>query len=151
YCDKRNSVYFYEVTSKTVYQRIKNALGGFKAKFQRSVPCWIMNGCESIRLSFIRGFFDADGFYYVKPEKSDFRIRFGQSEFGILKNVKEILDNYFKCSSVLGPYRSKENVKPYYELHIYGREQVYAFHKLIKPCHPNKQLDPTHKLFCKEE
>ncbi|MHA1410360.1 MAG: hypothetical protein ACTSQY_08675, partial [Candidatus Odinarchaeia archaeon] len=48
YCDKRNRVYFYEVTSKTVYQKIKNALGGFKAKFQRNVPCWIMNGCESI-------------------------------------------------------------------------------------------------------
>jgi len=52
-----------------------------------------------------------------------------------------MLSQDFKCSDVLGPYQSKPDVKRYYELHIHGINQVKKFHELIRPCHPNKQLN----------
>lgn len=141
YHDQRKDVYFYEVTSKRVYTNFKEAVELFKSDEDRMVPSWIKNGNESIQYSFIKGFFDADGFYHFHPENSDFRVRFGQAEYYILSDIREILLNNFKCSNVLGPYQTKTDVKPYYELHLHGINQVYKFRDLIKPCHPNKQLN----------
>ncbi|MFX0136492.1 MAG: LAGLIDADG family homing endonuclease [Candidatus Hodarchaeota archaeon] len=141
YYDTRRDVYFYEITSKEVYQYYEQAIESFKVDIDRHVPLWIKCSDTSVKFAFIRGFFDADGFYYFVPEKSDYRVRFGQSEYYILEDIREILSEEFKCSDVLGPYQSKIGVKPYYELHIYGSNQVYKFRDLIKPCHPDKQLD----------
>jgi intein/homing endonuclease len=138
--DIRKNVYFYEITSKEIYLSFKEAIESFKDKTDRKVPTWIKNGDESIRFSFIRGFFDADGFYYINPDKSDFRVRFGQSEFKILSDIKEMFSMEIKFSKVLGPYQSKMGVKPYFELHIHGIDQVHKFCTMIKPCHPKKQL-----------
>jgi len=140
YHDKRKDVWFYEVTSKHVYTSIKETVELFKSKGDRMVPSWIKNGNESIQYSFIKGFFDADGWYHLHPENSDFRVRFGQAEYYILNDIREMLVDKFICSDVLGPYKTKEGVKEYYELHLYGIEQVYKFRDLVKPCHPNKQL-----------
>jgi intein/homing endonuclease len=140
YYDIRKSVYFYEITSKKVYQIYKLAVESFKDNIDRKIPLWIKHGEKSNQQRFISGFFDADGWYYIIPEKYDYRVRFGQSEYCILQDIKDMLDTDFKCSEVLGPYQSKENVKPYFELHIHGIDQVYKFHKIIKPCHPDKQI-----------
>ena len=141
YLDSRKAVNYYEITSKELYQIYKRNIGSFKAKTGRRIPRWIKAGDKSINYSFISGFFDADGFYYLIPEKKDYRVRLGQSEFQVLQDIKEMLENDFKCSNVLGPYQSKEGVKPYFELHIHGISQVKKFYRLIKPCHPDKQLD----------
>ncbi|MFX1508330.1 MAG: LAGLIDADG family homing endonuclease [Promethearchaeota archaeon] len=142
YHDNRKDVYYYEVTSKAVYFEMKEAIGSFKDKNQRSIPLWIINGDKAVRHAFIRGFFDADGFYYIKPDNSDYRVRFGQADQLVLENLRDILSQEgFKCSDVLGPYQLKPNAKPYYELHVYGRNQMLRFQDLIRPCHPNKQLD----------
>ena len=146
YYDKRKGVYFYEITSKEVYNTFMKALESFKSKGDRRVPSWIRNGDESLQFAFIRGFFEADGYYHVRPENSDYRVRLGQSEFFILEDIKNMLSLKFKCSDVLGPYQSesKPDVKPYYELHIHGIDQVNKFHEVIRPCHPNKQLNLEH-------
>ena len=127
-------------------------MGSFKAERNRSIPEWIKKGSKAIQYGFVGGFFDADGFNYLVPKKYDFRIRLGQSEFQILQDIKEILNNDFNCSEVLGPYQSKQGVKPYFELHIYGINQVKKFHRAIKPCHPDKQLDVNQiKKHCQAE
>jgi intein/homing endonuclease len=141
YFDKRKSVYFFEVSSKEIYLIYLKYTESLKAYLNRSVPSWIKQGNKSLKFNFISGFFDADGFYYLVPEKNDFRVRLGQAEFQVLQDIKEMLEVDFKCSDVLGPYQSKEGVKPYFELHIYGINQVKKFHSKIKPCHPDKQLD----------
>ncbi len=141
YFDRRKSVYFYEITSKLIYQIYKKYIGNFKAESDRNIPNWIKYGVKPIQYSFISGFFDADGFYYLVREKQDYRVRLGQSEFQILQDIKEMLNDRFNCNEVFGPYQSKENVKPYFELHIYGKNEVKKFHRIIKPCHPEKQLD----------
>lgn len=142
YHDRRKDVYFYEITSKSIYQRMYKAVGPFKGNQQRHVPNWILMGDLDVHRGFIQGFFDADGYYLIEEDDSDFRVRFGQSEYGVLSGIRTILSrDKFKCSNVLGPYQSKPNVKPYFELHIHGRRQVLRFHHLIKPCHPEKQLD----------
>lgn len=141
YYDSRKSVYFYEITSKEVHQVYNSAIEAFKAEKDRKIPLWIKVSTKSIQLKFICGFFDADGWYYIVPEKYDYRVRFGQSEYYILQDIKEILDTDLKCSEVLGPYQSKEGVKPYFELHIHGIDQVCKFHEMIKPCHPDKQIN----------
>ncbi len=140
YLDKRKGVYFYEITSKYIYNFFLDKIEKFKDKNERRVPLWIKNGVKTIQQSFIRGFFEADGYYHLKPKNSDYRVRLGQYEYFILKDIREMLKDDFKCSDVLGPYQSKPNVKPYYELHIHGIKQVNKFHKIIKPCHLNKQL-----------
>jgi len=120
---------------------MKEAIGPFKDKNQRSIPRWILDGGKTVRYAFLRGFFDADGFYYIEPDNSDFRVRFGQVDRVVLEDIRDILYREgFECRDVLGPYQSKPNAKPYYELHIHGQKQVRRFHNLIKPCHPNKQL-----------
>ena len=141
YHDTRKDVYYYEITSKEIYQIYKKAVGSFKSELDRRVPSWIMEGNKTIQFRFIRGFFDADGFYYINREKYDYRVRFGQSEYFVLRDIKDILSEEFESSDVLGPYISKEGVKPYYELHLYGIDQLYKFHELIRPCHPEKQLN----------
>ena len=141
YHDKRKDVHYYEITSKKIYQTYAKAVESFKSNTERRVPSWIREGNEEIKYPFIRGFFDADGFYYINPEKHDYRVRFGQSEYYILSDIKEMLSNDFKSSEVLGPYQSKEGVKPYYELHLYSIDQLHKFHELIGACHPEKQLD----------
>jgi intein/homing endonuclease len=141
YHDTRKDVYYYEITSKEIYQTYAKAVESFKSDTERRVPSWIREGTSIISYSFIRGFFDADGFYYINPEKHDYRVRFGQAEFYILSDIKEILSKDFKCSNVLGPYKSKEGVKPYYELHLYGIDQLHKFHEIIGSCHPKKQLN----------
>lgn len=141
YFDKRKDVYFYIIASKEIFQIYKDSIEHFKDDENRSVPSWIKNGTQSMQYNFIRGFFDADGFYYIYPKKYDYRVRLGQAEFYILKDIKEMLQVQFEISDVLGPYQSKVDVKPYYELHIYGIDQVRKFHDLIRPCHPEKQLD----------
>ncbi|MEJ2250328.1 MAG: LAGLIDADG family homing endonuclease [Candidatus Lokiarchaeota archaeon] len=138
YCDHRKGVYFYEVTSKKVFSIFKEAIEDFKSKGKRRVPSWIRNGASEVQNRFIRGFFDADGFYTLYPKISDYRVRFGQSEYFILADIKEILQPEFKCSEVLGPYQSKKRAKPYWELHLYGKAQVIKFHEKIRPCHPQK-------------
>ena len=141
YFDQRHGVYFYEITLKKIYKTMKEAAGPFKDKMQPNLPKWILDGNKEVRRSFIRGFFDAEGCYYIKPNASDYRVRFGQADRFILEGVRNILiHDGFTCSAVLGPYQSKPNVKPYYELHIHGRSQVQRFHELIKPSHPNKRL-----------
>ena len=97
-----------------------------------------MESENSIRYAFIRGFFDADGWFHINSTKNDYRIGFGQSEFHIIKNIREILQEEFKTSDILGPYQSKTKNKPYYQLHLYGIEQLLKFNKLIKPGHPEK-------------
>jgi intein/homing endonuclease len=144
YHDKRKDVYFYEITRKNIYQEIAKLANPFKNKEQKGIPSWIIDGNQEIHYAFIRGFFDADGFYYIEPSASDYRVRFGQASSSILEGIREILQiGGFKCSEVLGPYQSKKDVKPYFELHIHGKNQLLKFHKLIKPCHPNKQLDSS--------
>ncbi|MFX0116201.1 MAG: LAGLIDADG family homing endonuclease [Candidatus Hodarchaeota archaeon] len=141
YFDRRKNVYYYEITSKRIFLSFKKAIESFKSESNRRIPSWIRNGENSIGIAFVRGFFDADGFYYASPEKADYRVRFGQSEYFILKDLKELLSHEFKCSDVLGPYQSKIGAKPYYELHIHGLEQVSKFQEQIRPCHPHKQWD----------
>lgn len=142
YHDKRTNVYSYMVVSKRIYAIYVDALEDFKAKQRdRSVPMWMRNGTLAIKYAFIRGFFDAEGFYYNNPKKYDYRVRFGQAERLILRDIKQMLEPEFKVSDVLGPYQTKQGVKPYYELHLYGKKQIKHFHDLIRPCHPEKQLD----------
>lgn len=142
YHDRRKDVYFYEVTSKAVYQVMQNAVGSFKDLVQPSVPRWILDGEQVVGRGFVRGFFDAEGYYFAAPAAADYRVRFGQSAHTVLADVRDILRREgFECSNVLGPYQSKPNVKPYFELHLHGRRQVQRFHELIRPCHPNKQSD----------
>lgn len=141
YYDRRKDVYFYEITSKVIFLKMQEATDSFKGDKARRVPSWIRNGNLDVQRAFVQGFFDADGFYAITADSSDFRVRFGQSEPLVLADVCHILSNNgFKCSDVLGPYQSKPNVKPYYELHIHGQQQVLRFHRLIEPCHPEKQL-----------
>ncbi|MFX1251754.1 MAG: LAGLIDADG family homing endonuclease, partial [Promethearchaeota archaeon] len=140
YFDRRKEVYFYEITSKQIFLHYQTVLESYKAETNRSVPSWIKEGDELIYNAFIRGFFDADGYYHMQPENSDYRVRFGQAEYYILKDLKDLLEKEFECSDVLGPYQSKKNAKPYYELHIHGIKQLLKFHKIVRPCHPNKQL-----------
>ena len=145
YFDQRKSVYFYEIVSKEIYQIYLRYIESFKADVDRSIPSWIKQGNKLLKFNFVSGFFDADGFFYLVPENNDFRVRFGQSEFQVLQDIKEMLKDDFTCSDVLGPYQSKEGVKPYFELHIYGIDQVKKFHRVIKPCHPDKRLE-VHQL-----
>ena len=146
YFDARKGVYFYEITSKIVYNIFIEALESFKNKKLRRVPIWIKAGNKDLHYAFIKGFFEADGYYHIRPENSDYRVRLGQSEFYILLDIKTMLNGMFKCSKVLGPYqaKTKPHVKPYYELHIHGINQVKKFHELIKPCHPRKKLNLEH-------
>jgi intein/homing endonuclease len=141
YFDTRKAVNYYEVTSKEVYRVYKDAVGEFKAETKCTIPSWIKTGNSLIKHAFVCGFFDADGFYYIVPEKSDYRVRFGQSEYQVLADIKEMLEIEFRCSEVLGPYKSKEGVRPYFELHIHGFNQLVKFKEKIKPCHPDKQLN----------
>ena len=139
YYDRRKDVHFYEITSKFVYQRMSEAAGPFKGQQQRRVPDWIQNEPIEVRRAFIQGFFDADGFYTTDEINSDFRVRFGQADYVVLEGIRTILGyDGFRCSNVLGPYQSKPEAKPYYELHLHGCQQVVRFHHLIKPCHPDK-------------
>lgn len=141
YHDHRKDVYYYEITSKSVYQKMCKAAGPFKGHQKRNVPLWILDGDIKVQRAFVQGFFDADGYYVIDEINSDYRVRFGQSEYDILAGIRNILiHSKFNCSNVLGPYRSKPNVKPYYELHIHGLKQVLRFQKVIRPCHPQKQL-----------
>ncbi len=115
------------------------AASGFKEKSQRIVPQWILEGNQEVRCAFTRGFFDADGYYHIRPEEADYRVRFGQSDPVVLEGIRDILCREgFKCSKVLGPYKSKQEAKPYYELHLHGRMQMQRFHRKIRPCHPDK-------------
>lgn len=141
YFDRRKLVYYYEITSKALYQIYLELAESFKADENRCVPCWIQKGSKPIQYGFLSGFFDADGWYYFVPEKHDFRVRFGQAEFQVLQDIKIMLEPKFNCSEVLGPYQSKLEAKPYYELHLHGKHQVIQFHGIIKPCHPDKQLE----------
>jgi hypothetical protein len=141
YYDKRKDVHFYEITIKQVYQVFAASIEDFKSKNDRKVPRWIMQSETAIQYAFVCGFFDADGFFLLDPKKHDYRVRFGQAEFHILKDIKAILSDEFQCSEVYGPYQSKEGVKPYFELHLYGIDQVHKFHQLIRPCHPEKQVN----------
>ena len=141
YHDRRKDVYFYEITSKSVFQKMHEVAGSFKGNKKRSIPLWVLNGDLDVKRTFVQGFFDADGYYAIAADSSDFRVRFGQSEPLVLADVRHILcSDGFNCSEILGPYQSKPNVKPYYELHIHGQRQVLRFHRMIKPCHPEKQL-----------
>jgi intein/homing endonuclease len=140
YFDARKAVNFYEIVSKEIYNIYKEAIEEFKADIERSIPSWIQAGESKIKYAFISGFFDADGYYHILPENSDYRVRFGQSEYQVLAEIKKILEEEFRCSEVLGPYKSKEIAKPYYELHIHGIKQVKKFKAIIRPCHPDKQL-----------
>jgi hypothetical protein len=83
--------------------------------------------CNDPNFSYLIGAL-ADGSLYHNPKEYIYRI------------IKEILDENFHCSEVLGPYKSKETAKPYYELHIHGIKQLIKFREMIKPCHPDKQL-----------
>ncbi|MHA1150044.1 MAG: LAGLIDADG family homing endonuclease [Promethearchaeota archaeon] len=145
YYDQRTEVHSFIIASKQIYQKYMARIEEFKSEQNRSVPTWIKTGDKQVRYAFIRGFFDADGFFYLYSKRHDYRVRLGQSEYYILKDIKEMLENEhedgFRVSDVLGPYQSKEGVKPYYELHLYGIDQVKQFHSLIRPCHPEKQLD----------
>lgn len=141
YYDRRKNVYFYKITTKEVYKMMNKIINSFKDSDHRCVPWWILEGEQDVGRAFVRGFFDADEFYYLNPIKSDYRVRFGQVDSEVLDGVRRILaKDDFKCSEVLGPYRSKTNSKPYYELQIYGKSQMFRFHDLIRPSHPNKQL-----------
>jgi intein/homing endonuclease len=141
YYDKRKGVNYYEVTSKRIYQIMQKIAHPFKNTEAQTIPEWILKGSEEVHRAFVRGFFDAEGWYHMDQKKFDYRVRFGQANYKILKGIQDILHREgFRCSAILGPYQSKPNAKPYYELHIHGRDQLIRFHKLIKPNHPHKQL-----------
>ncbi len=139
YHDTRKDVFFYEVTIKSIYQAIHDSAIPFKDKTSPAIPAWIKAGSDEVRESFIRAFFDTEGFYYVNANRSDYRVRFGQASRQVLQDLRDMLSTTFTCSEVLGPYQSKANALPYFELHIYGIDQLRRFHDLIRPCHPIKQ------------
>jgi hypothetical protein len=141
YHDHRTGVYNYEITIKSVYLAIEAACKPFKNAANPSVPLWIKDGAESIKHAFIRGFFDAEGYFHLDKSRSDYRVRFGQANKVVLQDVRDMLCTELSCSAVLGPYKTKPEALPYYELHLYGIDQVRHFHELIKPCHPLKQLN----------
>ena len=101
-----------------------------------------MNGNKKVKISFVKGFFDADGSYRINQKKHDYRVRFGQVDKQVIVNLKTMLENLgFETSQILGPYQYKEIGKPYYEVQMHGKSQVLKFNTMIKPCHPNKKLD----------
>jgi hypothetical protein len=71
YYASRKGVYFYEITSKTIYQQMYKAADSFKGHNNRSIPNWILNGDKSEQQAFIQGFFDADGYYAINEAASD--------------------------------------------------------------------------------
>ena len=139
YHDTRKDVYFYEITIKSIYQAIDEACTPFKDKVDPRIPTWIKEGSENVGIAFIKGFFDAEGCYMINPRTSDYRVRFGQANHGVLQDLRDMLGTRFTCSEVLGPYQTKPEALPYYELQMHGIKQVQQFHDLIKPCHPDKQ------------
>ena len=142
YHDKRKDVYFYEIASKEVYHCMLEASEDFKSKETRRVPEWIRGGSHTVRTAFIRGFFDTDGSYCVNYDKYDYRVRFGQIDKQVILDVREILQGLrFKVSELLGPYQYKKDARPYYEIQLHGKHQFLRFSKIIKPRHPEKQLD----------
>jgi intein/homing endonuclease len=114
----------------------------FKSKNERCVPDWIKYGSYEIKTAFLRGFFDADGSYCLNRAKYDYRVRFGQVEKQIIRDIKDMLESLgFKTGKLLGPYEYKEDAKPYYEVQVHGRDQVKDFNEIVKPSHPDKQLN----------
>ncbi|HME53815.1 MAG TPA: hypothetical protein VKM55_16425 [Candidatus Lokiarchaeia archaeon] len=75
----------------------------------------------------------------ISPKTSDYRVRFGQANHDILQDVGDRLCIRFACSQVLGPYQTKPEALPYYEIQLHGIKQVQKFRDLIKPCHPEKE------------
>ena len=143
---KQYYTHFYEISSKEIYSYILKASEDFKSKEKRRVPEWIKHGSRGIKISFIRGFFDADGSYTINYDKYDYQVRFGQVDKQVILDVKEILEKLgFKVSNLLGPYKYKENAKSYYEIQIHGKYQFLRFNRIIKPIHPNKQMDGLSK------
>jgi len=73
-------------------------------------------------------------------QPSDLRIRFGQSSRSVLARIRVMITAMgMKTGRVCGPYISKEEALPYYELFIYGIDEVRRFFKKVGSEHPDKR------------
>ena len=105
------------------------------------LPRYLTNNRELVRAA-IRGFFDAEGFYYFDSYNSKLRIGMTNSDVGLLEDIKRILIKDFGIRA-RGPYR-KHN-QPCWELKIFIQKDIARFISEIGITHPDK-MPPLHLL-----
>jgi len=80
---------------------------------------------DNLRRAFIRGFFDGDGSLTYDPPRRKYMVAFYNTRKDLIKIVKAVLLELGFESTVWE--RRTPKGKPYYHLHIFGKEKVLDF------------------------
>lgn len=87
---------------------------------------------EIDKLSFVRGFFEAEGSIYISKNKAnDVRIIMYQKYPEVLFRIKEFLENHGISGDVYGPYKNGKNT--IHRLIIFHRQNSIKFLEIINP------------------
>ena len=116
------------------------------------IPKIIKKGSIKIKLSYIQGFFDAEGGILrienyendetkLKKKLQYIRVRFGQANREVLEFVKKTLEEVgINSGKICGPFFKTKTSEPYYEFNCYGIENLRRFSSLIGSRHPIKSM-----------
>jgi len=143
--DPRKELWYLEINKKILFNKLSKLLSD-------PIPKIIKKGPIKIKLSYIQGFFDAEGGILrienyesdevkLKKKLQDIRVRFGQANREVLEFVKKTLEQInIECGKICGPFFKTKTSKPYYEFNCYGIENLRRFSSLIGSRHPTKLM-----------
>ena len=147
YLDERHGVWCLSITSKKVFEELsrRSEFTGDQATWR--TPSWIMNGSQSLKAAYVRGFFDAEGSInsfekttIVVPE-ADIRIYFAQANKPVLEEIRQIVSEAgIRCGRVCGPYIKKGTSTEMYALMVHGSTQALKYYECFDSEHPDKEL-----------
>jgi len=101
----------------------------FKGNLNKNVPGIIRNSPKEIQISYVCGFFDAEGHVPSKTVKNKrFRITFTQKDESSLIYIKDFLSEFGIKTSAISSY----------SFAIYGKEMIEKFHTNFGLLNPSK-------------